>query len=60
MWVGEYEVTQGEWQALMKTNPSRVRGSPYLPVDGVSWQDAARFCADLTAAEKAAGRLPGG
>jgi formylglycine-generating enzyme required for sulfatase activity len=59
-WMGEYEVSQGEWQALRKRNPSRAQGSPYLPVDWVSWQDAMRFCEELTRREKEAGRLPEG
>lgn len=59
-WMGEYEVTQEEWEALFKDNPSRMRGSPYLPVDTVSRTDAQRFCRELTRREKAAGRLPKG
>jgi formylglycine-generating enzyme required for sulfatase activity len=59
-WMGEYEVTQGEWEQLFKDNPSRMRGSPYLPVDSVSWADANRFCKELTRLEKEAGRLPEG
>ena len=58
-WMGQYEVTQREW-TLLKPNPSRKRGSPYLPVDWVSWEDAMFFCQALTQAEKSAGHLPTG
>jgi WD40 repeat protein/formylglycine-generating enzyme required for sulfatase activity len=59
-WMGQYEVTQGEWEQLLGANPSRARGSPYLPVDWVSWVDATRFCRELTRRESKAGRLPEG
>jgi formylglycine-generating enzyme required for sulfatase activity len=59
-WMGQYEVTQGEWAKLMPTNPSRFQGSPSLPVDSVRWEDAMRFCKELTGREKAAARLPEG
>jgi formylglycine-generating enzyme required for sulfatase activity len=56
-WIGKYEVTQAEWQAVMGTNPSFFVG-PNLPVETVAWQDAMAFCAALTTRERAAGRLP--
>lgn len=58
-WMGKYEVTQAEWQAVMGNNPSRTRG-PQLPVEQVSWHDALAFCAALTAQERSAGRVPAG
>ena len=58
-WLGKYEVTQAQYRAVMKTNPSEFIGAD-LPVDTVSWFDAMEFCAKLTASEKAAGRLPEG
>ena len=58
-WLGKYEVTQAQYQAVMGTNPSKVKGDD-LPVERVSWNDATNFCAKLTASEKAAGRLPEG
>jgi formylglycine-generating enzyme required for sulfatase activity len=58
-WIGKYEVTQAQYQAIMGTNPSRFRGTD-LPVEGVSWHNAMTFCDKLTAIEKATGRLPTG
>jgi len=59
-WIGRYEVTQGEWTALVPTNASRVVGSPFLPVDGVGREDALRFCALLTQREGRIRRIPAG
>ena len=56
-WIGKYEVTQLEYQSIMKTNPSYFKGSN-KPVETVSWNDAVKFCQKLTARERAAGRLP--
>ncbi len=58
-WIGKYEVTQAQYQAIMGTNPSCFR-DPDLPVERVNWHDAMTFCDNLTAIEKAAGRLPEG
>ncbi len=59
-WMGQYEVTQLEWTRLVGTDPSRVKGSPYLPIDWVSWEDAMTFCSRLTDQERKAGRVPAG
>jgi formylglycine-generating enzyme required for sulfatase activity len=56
-WIGKYEVTQKEYQSVMGTNPSEFQNSK-KPVEMVSWNDAVRFCKELTACERAAGRLP--
>ena len=58
-WLGKYEVTQAQYQAIMGTNPSYFKGAD-LPVEYVAWEDAMEFCAKLTEIEKAAGRLPKG
>jgi len=58
-WLGAREVNQTEWQALMDNNPSRFKGSR-LPVENVTWEDAAEFCRRLTQRETDAGRLPEG
>src|SRR2546426_2102303 len=35
-WLGRIEVTQAQWHAVMRTDPSRFRGDA-LPVEQVSW-----------------------
>lgn len=37
-WIGEFEVTQELWQAVMGRNPSYFKGGN-LPVEQVSWDD---------------------
>ena len=55
--LGKYEVTQAQWQAVMGNNPSYFRG-PCLPVEQVSWHDAMQFCETLTATGHREGWLP--
>ena len=50
-YLGVHEVTQGQYQAVMGQNPSQFRGSDDLPVEGVSWLDAVRFCNKLSERE---------
>jgi formylglycine-generating enzyme required for sulfatase activity len=45
-WLGRTEVTQAQWEAVMGSNPSNFKGDD-LPVDYVSWDDAALFCRTL-------------
>jgi formylglycine-generating enzyme required for sulfatase activity len=40
-------VTQAQWGALLGNNPSYFQGDDRRPVEMVSWEDSARFCADL-------------
>lgn len=42
-YIGKYEVTQEEWLAVMKYNPSLFKGS-ILPVHSVEWYDAVKYC----------------
>ena len=42
-YMGKYEVTQREYEALMGDNPSRVKG-PDFPVENVRWLDAVKYC----------------
>jgi formylglycine-generating enzyme required for sulfatase activity len=58
--MNRYEVTQGEYFAVMGANPSAFPGDPNRPVERVSWRDATNYCARLTAQERQAGRLPAG
>ena len=58
--MSKYEVTQEQYEAIMRANPSQFKGDMNLPVDSVSWWDATNFCAKLTEQERQAGRLPDG
>lgn len=42
-YMGQYEVTQAEYEAVMGANPSYWKG-PSLPVENVSWYDAVEYC----------------
>lgn len=59
-WIGQYEVTQAEFEAVLGFNPSLFRGVPDRPVEKVTWFDALNYCAALTERERQAGRLPDG
>ncbi len=58
-WLGKYEVTQAEYEAVVGTNPSNFKGARN-PVEQVSWNEATAFCTKLTTRERASGRLPSG
>jgi len=69
-YMGKYDVTQGEYLALMGSNPSFFITNDFLghpispdlnrPVEMVSWNDARNYCATLTERDRNAGRLPAG
>jgi len=61
-YMGKYEVTQEQWQAVMVSNPSNFNGSDgkepangevqsKRPVENVSWYDALVFCNKLSMME---------
>lgn len=56
-YLGKYEVTQEQWQAVMGGNPSKLKG-PKLPVTHVSWDDCQGFTKKLNAKTKGGYRLP--
>jgi formylglycine-generating enzyme required for sulfatase activity len=58
-WMGKYEVTQSEYQAVMGSNPSYFQGAT-RPVETVTWFNAVAYCDALSVQEAAAGRLPSG
>jgi formylglycine-generating enzyme required for sulfatase activity len=45
-WMARTECTQGQWEALMGSNPSQFKGAA-LPVEQVSWDDVQGFLAKL-------------
>ncbi len=51
-WMGETEVTQAHWNALMGNNPSQFNMCGLsCPVENVNWWDAASFVNGLSVAE---------
>ena len=56
-YIGVVPVTQEQWNVLMWRNPSAYRGDD-LPVDGVTWHDAMKFCNRLSRKEGRRYRLP--
>ncbi|MBM4293030.1 MAG: formylglycine-generating enzyme family protein, partial [Deltaproteobacteria bacterium] len=46
-WMGQTQVTQGLWEAVMGSNPSFFKGAT-RPVEQVSWFDCVRFCNKLS------------
>ena len=46
--MGQYEVTQAQWTAVMGDSPSFYKGAD-LPVERVNWDDAQAFMAKLNA-----------
>lgn len=57
-YIGTYEVTQGQYQQLMETNPSRFSTDTQYPVEQVSWNDARQFIAELNQKSGRNYRLP--
>jgi formylglycine-generating enzyme required for sulfatase activity len=58
-YLGTYAVTQGQWEAVMGTNPSHFTGDRNRPVEQVSWEDTQEFIQRLHTREGGARyRLP--
>ncbi len=59
-YLGRYEVTQTQWQAVMGNNPSRFGNCAECPVENVSWDDAQQFIKKLNPQSDGGGkyRLP--
>jgi formylglycine-generating enzyme required for sulfatase activity len=47
-YLGKYLVTQEQWEAVMRSNPSHFKG-PKNPVETVSWDDCQKFLGKLNA-----------
>ncbi len=46
-WLGQYEVTQGQWKKIMGYNPSYFKKGDDFPVEQVSWEQTQAFIKTL-------------
>ena len=56
-YIGKYQVTQEQWEAVMGNNPSNTKGAK-LPVTDVSWEDCQEFIKKLNDKTDGGFRLP--
>lgn len=57
--LGKYEVTQGQWVAIMGSNPSRFKnGGENLPVERITWEAVQEYIKKLSAKSGHQYRLP--
>jgi len=58
-YIGKYEVTQGEWQKVMGSNPAYFKAcGANCPVEQVSWNDIQAFISKLNQLSGKSYRLP--
>ena len=57
-YIGKYEVTQAQWQAVIGTNPSSNKKGGNYPVERVSWNDCQEFIRKINNATGEQFRLP--
>ena len=58
-YLGETEVTQAQWQAVMGSNPASFRSNINNPVEGMNWNDCQAFLAAINVLPGISGlRLP--
>lgn len=54
-YLGKYELTQAQWQAVMDNNPSDFPTDASRPVERVSWHDSQAFIKQLNTEQHIAG-----
>ena len=57
-YIGKYEVTQGQWQAVMGSNPSNFQKGDNYPVEQITWDDVQSFITKLNQMTGKRYRLP--
>ena len=56
-WLGKCEVTQRQWESVMRNNHSRFK-NPENPVENVSWHDCVTFIKRINSTLGGVARLP--
>ena len=57
-YIGKYPVTNQEFEAVMGSSPSRIKGCPDCPVENVNWFEAQEFIEKLNEITGKKYRLP--
>ncbi len=57
-WMGRTEVTQGQWERIMGSNPSYFKAGDSFPVETVSWAEAREFITRFKVVGRGGFRLP--
>ena len=57
-YLGKYEVTQGQFEAVMGYNKSKSSKGPDFPADNISWDETLKFCDEVSFKTKRTVRLP--
>ncbi len=57
-YLGMFEVTQAQWEAVMGANPSRFSGFPNRPVESITWHNCQSFIEKLNTLGLGTFRLP--
>ena len=57
-WIGKYPVTQAQYKAVKRSNPSGFKDNDQCPVENISWQSAVSFCEKLSQQIERKVRLP--
>ena len=57
-YMGKYEITQAQWQAVMGNNPANNKSGNNYPVELVTWDDCQEFISTLNTLGLGTFRLP--